>query len=208
MSAHRMASLTYAEELIPASAAIEAAALLATEQGARPVTASVGSSLRLLAAAVGARHVVEIGAGAGVSGLWLLEGMEPDGILTSIEPEHQHAARRAYAAAGVATQRTRVIGGDAGEVLPRLTDGAYDLVLVDADPVSCPVYVEQAIRLLRRGGVLLVHHALWSDRVADPAARDSDTTAMRDLGKTLRADERLRLALLPVGDGLLAAVVV
>lgn len=208
MSAHRMASLTYAEEFVPASDVIERATHRATELGARPLAPAAGSALRLVAAAVAARHVVEIGAGAGVSGLWLLEGMAPDGVLTSIEsePEHQQAARRAYADAGVPPQRTRVIGGDAGEVLPRLTDGAYDLVLVDADPADCPVYVEQGIRLLRSGGVLAVHRALGGDKVADPAARDRGTAALRELGKSLRDDDRLVPALLPVGAGLLVAV--
>lgn len=152
--------------------------------------------------------MVEVGTGAGVSGLWLLQGMADDGILTSIdvEPDHQRAAREAFSAAGVAPQRTRVIAGDAGAVLTRLTDGAYDLVLVDADKESYPVYAEQAIRLLRSGGVLAMDNMLWHDKVADPAARDQTTTVLRDLGKTLRADDRLLPALLPVGDGLFVGV--
>lgn len=206
MSAHRMASLTYAEEFVSAPEVIEQAAREGTGLGADPLLPSVGAALRLLAAACGARHVVEVAGSAGVSGLWLLAGMTPDGVLTSIQPEHQHAARRAYAAAGIPPQRTRVIGGNASEVLPRLTDDAYDLVLIDAEPISGQVYVEQALRLLRPGGVLAVHHALGSDRVADPAARDHGTVAMRELARAMRGDDRLVPALLPVGDGLLAAV--
>ena len=131
----------------------------------------------MLAAAVGARAVVEVGTGAGVSGLWLLEGMPADGILTTIdiEAEHQRAAKEAYAAAGVAHQRTRVITGRALDVLPRMTDGAYDIVLIDADKEGYPGYVEEATRLLRSGGVLVLDNMLWHDKVADPAARD-DTT--------------------------------
>jgi predicted O-methyltransferase YrrM len=172
------------------------------------VLPGVGSALRFLAAAVGAAHVVEVGTGAGVSGLWLLQGMAPDGVLTSIdtEPEHQRAAREAFTAAGIPGQRTRVIAGDAGQVLPRLTDGAYDMVFVDADKPSYPVYAEQAVRLLRPGGVLAMDNMLWHDRVADPARRDETTTVLRDLGKSLREDERLVPALLPVGDGLFVAV--
>lgn len=208
MSAQRAASWTYAEEFVPAPETVERAVGEGERLGAPPVSAGTGATLRLLAATVQARHVVEVGTGAGVSGLWLLQGMPEDGILTSIdiEPEHQRAARAAYAAAGIAPQRTRVIAGQAAEVLPRLTDGAYDLVLVDADKESYPVYVEQAIRLLRSGGVLAVDNMLWHDQVADPAARDDITTLLRDLGKTLRDDDRLLPALLPVGDGLFVAV--
>jgi predicted O-methyltransferase YrrM len=163
----------------------------------------------VLAAAAGARAVVEVGTGTGVSGLALLAGMPGDGVLTTIdvEAEHQRAAREAFAEAGIRPNRTRVITGRALDVLPRLTDGAYDLVLLDADKRDFDAYLEQALRLLRAGGVLAVDNALWHDKVADPTQRDETTTAIRELGKRVRDDERLVSALLPVGDGLLAAVV-
>jgi predicted O-methyltransferase YrrM len=162
----------------------------------------------VLAAALGARAVVEVGTGAGVSGLYLLAGMPEDGVLTTIdvEAEHQRAAREAYAEAGIRPNRTRAITGRALDVLPRLTDGAYDLVLLDADKRDFDAYLEQALRLLRPGGVLAVDNALWHDKVADPAQRDESTTAIRELGKRVRDDERLLPALLPSGDGLLVAV--
>lgn len=208
MSAPKAASLSYAEDFITPHPVIEQAQRRGEELGATPVGTGTGAALRLLAAAVQARHVVEVGTGAGSSGLWLLQGMPRDGILTSIdtEPEHQRAAKEAYAAAGIPAQRTRVIRGDAAAVLSRLTDGAYDMVLVDADKTSYPVYTTEAIRLLRTGGVLAVDNMLWHDSVADPAARDETTTVLRDLGKELREDERLVPALLPVGDGLFVAV--
>ena len=157
---------------------------------------------------MGTRSAVEIGTGTGVSGLWLLGGMRPDGVLTTIDADsdYQRAAREAFAAAGIASARTRLISGRAMDVLPRMADAAYDLVLVDADPSEAGDYVEQAIRMLRIGGVLAVTNSLWHDRVADPARRDEATVAMRELGKAVRADERLTTALLPTGDGLLAAV--
>jgi predicted O-methyltransferase YrrM len=91
-------------------------------------------------------------------------------------------------------------------VLPRLTDGHYDMVLVDADKQELPAYLEEVLRLLRPGGLCAVDNALWHDRVADPAQRDPDTVAIREFGKVVRADERLLPCLLPVGDGLLCAV--
>jgi predicted O-methyltransferase YrrM len=207
-NAQKLATWAYAEGFVEPSELSERAAAEGESLGAIPVHPAVGGVLRLLAAAVAARHVVEIGTGAGTSGLWLLQGMAPDGILTSIdiEPEHQRLARRAFAEAGIPPQRTRVISGDAAEVLPRLNDATYDMVLVDADKPNYPFYAEQAIRLLRSGGVLALDNMLWHDRVADPAVRDDVTTTLRDLGKTLREDDRLLPALLPVGDGLFAAV--
>jgi predicted O-methyltransferase YrrM len=156
---------------------------------------------------VNAKAVVEVGTGAGVSGLWLLGGMRPDGVLTTVdtEPEHQRAARQAFTEADVPSSRYRLINGAAGEVLPRLTDGAYDLVFIDADKTGYSDYVEQAVRLLRSGGVLAFDNALWHDRVADPGSRDAETVALRELGKAMRDDPRLIPALIPVGDGLLVA---
>jgi predicted O-methyltransferase YrrM len=208
MSAQKPASWAYSEEFIPETEVIEKARIRSEELGCVPVMPGAGSALRLLAAAVNAKSVVEVGTGAGVSGLWLLSGMPIDGVLTTIDhqPENQRAARQAYAAAGIAPQRTRVIAGRALDVLPRLTDAAYDMVLIDADKAEYPQYVEQALRLLRSGGVLVLDNMLWHDKVADPATRDEITTTLRDLGKELRDNESLLPALLPVGDGLLAAV--
>ncbi|MGH8894943.1 MAG: O-methyltransferase [Actinomycetes bacterium] len=179
-----------------------------TELGCVPVLPGAGAALSLVAAAIGARAVVEIGTGAGVGSVWLLRGMRRDGVLTTIdvEPEHHRAARETYADAGVASNRVRLISGRALDVLPRLTDGAYDLVFCDADKAEYPDYLDQALRLLRPGGVVAFDNALWHDRVADPTQRDEDTTAIRELGRTVRDDERLTSALLPAGDGLLVAV--
>ena len=86
-------------------------------------------------------------------------------------------ARAAYASAGYAHQRTRIINGQAAQVLSRMTDGAYDLVLIDADKASYPEYVEHAVRLLRPGGLLVMDNMLWDNQVADPAVRDATTGA-------------------------------
>jgi len=157
---------------------------------------------------LGARSVVEVGTGAGVSGLWLLGGMDPEGVLTSIdpEPEHQKAAKEAFAAAGIPHQRTRVIAGRALDVLPRMTDGAYDMAVIDADKSEYAAYVEEALRLLRVGGVLAIDNMLWHDKVADPAVRDAVTSGLRDLGKSLRDREDLIPLLLACSDGLFVGV--
>lgn len=152
--------------------------------------------------------MVEVGTGAGVSGLYLLAGMRLDGVLTSvdIESEHQRLAREAFNDASIAPNRTRLIPGSALEVLPRLTDGAYDLVFCDADKSEYVEYLEQAVRLLRPGGLVAFDNALWHNRVADTAQRDPQTVAVRELGRLVREHEDLIPSLLPVGDGLLVAL--
>ena len=134
--------------------------------------------------------------------------MRPDGVLTSvdIEAEHQRLAREAFIEAGIAHNRTRLIAGAALDVLPRLADGGYDLVFADGDKKEYADYLEQAVRLLHPGGIVAFDNALWHDRVADPAQRDPETVSIRELGKAVREDDRLVAAMLPVGDGLLAAV--
>jgi len=202
------ASRGYVESFLAEDPALVAARGRAAEFGCPSIGPAGGATLRFLAAALRARAVVEVGTGTGVSGLYLLHGMLPDGVLTTVdaEPEHSRAARQTFAEAGVPGYRTRLINGTALEVLPRLTDGAYDLVFCAAVRRNHADYLGEALRLLRPGGVVCFDNALWRDRVADPSARDPDTVAVRDLGRTVRDRDDLVPALLPVGDGLLAAV--
>jgi predicted O-methyltransferase YrrM len=175
-----------------------------------PIGASGGATLHFLASVLDAKAVAEVGTGTGVSGLWLLRGMAPDGVLTSVdlEAENQRHAREVFTEAGIVPQRFRLIAGSALEVMPRLTDAAYDLVFLDGDKAEYGEYLDQALRLVRPGGVIAFDNALWHDRVADTTQRDPETLAVRELLRRVAADERLRPVLLPVGDGLLAAQLV
>ncbi len=175
--------------------------------GCTPVSPGVGSALCFLTSAVTARAVVEVGTGTGLSGLWLLRGMRPDGVLTSIDvdPEHQRIARAAFVASGHGPSRLRLINGMGLEVLPRLTDGGYDLVLVDTSPADHPRYLDEALRLLRPGGVVALHGVLGGG-VLDSDAADPATLALREVTHQVREDERLTPTLLPLGEGLLAAI--
>lgn len=138
-----------------------------------------------------------------------MRGMPPDGVLTSVDVDHenQRLAKLAYREAGLGSFRTRMIVGRALEVLPRLTDGAYDMVFCDAVKTEYPEYFTAALRLLRPGGVMAFDNALLNRRVADPSYRGDPTTeAVREIHHRVREDERLVPLLLPVGDGLLCAV--
>jgi predicted O-methyltransferase YrrM len=201
-------SLVFAEAYAAEDLVVQTARSLAQELAITPVTQGAGAVLRLLAAASSAKSVVEIGTGTGVSGVWLLRGMRADGVLTTIdvESEHQRIARRIFGEAGFAPSRTRIIAGRALDVLPRLADGVYDLVFVDADATEFGACAEAALRLLRRGGVLIVNGALAGGRITDPAARDADTITIRETVKTIRDSEEWIPALIPTGAGLLAAV--
>ena len=201
------ASWTYAEEYVGEDDVLLAARFRADEVGVTPIGSGGGATLRLLASLVQARAVVEVGTGTGVSGLWLLRGMRPDGVLTTVdtEGEHQRLAKQAFTEAGLPAQRVRLIPGAALDVLPRLTDGHYDLVFCDGDKNEYAEYLAEALRLLKPGGVVAFDNALWHDRVADPAQRDPETVSIRELVRSVRDNDSLLPVLLPVGDGLLVA---
>lgn len=191
---------------LPDDETVTEARASASDLGCAALSPAVGVTLRFLATTLQARAVVEIGTGAGVSGLYLLRGMVEDGVLTTIdrEAEYQRAARRTFLSAGFTASRMRLIMGHALEVLPRLTAGGYDLIFVDAAKIEYPNYYAQAVQLLRPGGVI-VFHEIDAERIGDSTRRDPESLALRELSRTIREDDRLVPALLPVGGGLLAA---
>ena len=176
-----LAELTVVEDDVLRHARDRAAA-----GGMPPVSADAGAFLRLAAGWVGAQAAVEIGSGAGYSGVWIARGLADKGILTTIEadPGHQRLAKETYEEAGVPS-RIRAILGRALDVLPRLTDGGYDLAFLDAVKAEYPEYLEHALRLVRPGGVIIADNVLWSGRVTDPKATDPDTEGLRAYARAL-----------------------
>ncbi|GAA3928040.1 O-methyltransferase [Microbacterium soli] len=203
MSEHD-ANARFVRETIVEPTAIARARIHAVELGAAPISAAVGAQYAVLAATVGARSIIEIGTGAGVSGLWLLRGA-PQAVLTTIdnEPEHLAAARQAFADAKVPSAKTRLITGRAADVLPRMNEASYDIVLVDADEESVIEYVEHGLRLARTGGLVLVPRVLSGGRVADPVQRDAVTAAHRSLIQETQESPAVLAALSATGEGLL-----
>src|SRR6476660_6872648 len=199
--------VTHAEGSISEDAIVASARERAVDIGAGAVTPAVGALLCVLAKLTRAKAVVEVGTGAGVSGLWLLSGMREDGVLTTIdiETEHQRMAKQAFSEGGIGPSRTRLISGRAQEVLTRLADHSYDLVFIDADPADQADFVIEGIRLLRSGGVIVVHRAALGGRAGDPSANDAEVIAVREAARLIAEDERFTPVLVPLGDGILAA---
>ena len=191
----------------PEDEPLRAARARSEEADIPAISVDAGAMLRFFARLVRARHVCEVGSGGGYSGLWLLGGMDPRGSLTTIEldAEHQALAQRAYAEAKYA-DRVRSMLGAALSVLPKLADGNYDIVFLDAVKSEYLEYLEHAKRLLRPGGLLLADNVLWHDKVIDKKVADPDTDGIRAFNEAVRTDDTLRGSILPVGDGLLAAV--
>lgn len=206
MSEHDL-NWKYIDDAVVEPEAIARARQQSLELGIDPVSPAVGAQLALIAAASRAGSIIELGTGVGVSGLWMLQHTR-GAMLTSIdtETEYQQHARQHFADAGVQAARIRLITGRAGEVLPRMNESSYDLVFVDADAASVIEYVEHGLRLARPGGSVLVAHALWRGRVADPAKRDETATAFRTLIAELAASPAVATAISPAGDGLLQIV--
>ena len=198
------ANYRFADEATIEPDHITRARTYALEIGAGPVSPAVGAQCAVIAAASRALNIVEIGTGAGVSGLWLLHG-SPRATHTTIdsEPEHLGAARKAFSDARIPPARVRLITGRAAEVLPRMNEASYDIVLVDADPDNVIDYVEHGLRLVRAGGTVLIPRVLGGGAVADPVRRDTVTASYRTLIHETQASPAVIGALSIVGEGLL-----
>ncbi len=207
MSTDKRSAWSYAEGFHSEDELMLTARERARELGIESVAPSVAAALTVTATAIAPLHVVEVGTGAGVSSLALLRGMGPQGSLTTIDPdvEHLRTARETFVAAGISLSRIRSIAGRGQDVLPRLTTGAYDLVFIDADRESAEEYVDMSTRILKSGGLLILHHALDSGRVPQPAVRSLSTVSLRNAARILQERDDFTTFLSPVSDGLLLA---
>lgn len=201
---HNELNWMFANEFVRESEAGSKARALSLEHGVDPVALAVGAQMAVIAAATQALNIVEIGTGLGVSGLWLLSGA-PEATLTSIDEEFEYheLARPLFIEAGYLASRVRLITGRAVDVLPRLNENSYDIVVVDGNPTQLLENVEHALRLVRVGGTVLLPHALWRGEVADPAKRTAVAGAFRAVLNEVNSSDAVVVALSPAGDGLL-----
>ncbi|MEY3094425.1 MAG: methyltransferase domain-containing protein [Actinobacteria bacterium] len=197
----------FANSYIPETEIMQRARQRGSEIGTYDTTPAVGSLLRYLAHLIGATSVVEVGTGAGVSGLWILPSLSTKGLLTSIDDEVENAklAKQAFEEAGFSPSRFRLITGNSREIVGKLADSLYDIFILrhSEDLLES---VENAHRSLRPGGILIIDQALLGGKVADPTQRDPESISRREVIKVIKesSDEWLPM-LLPVGDGVLAA---
>lgn len=199
---------SYAETFIAEDAIKSAARARGVEIGTRDLTPGAGAFLSFLARVLKAQSVVEIGTGSGVGALWVLDGMLPSGTITSIDDEMEHSsiARQSLNEAEVIPQRFRLITNPVMEVVAKLTDRAYDMVIFRHEPEDLPYALSEAARILRSGGVLVIDNFFGGSKVSDPAQRDPKTVALREAGKALKLDTQTwSTTLIPIGDGLLLA---
>lgn len=196
------------EDHVAPSEALQQARDEATVADLTPISNGAAALLKVLTTATSATNVIEVGTVMGASALAFLEGMGTEGILTSIdaEAENQIAARRFLTAAGYRTSRFRLIAGRPLDVLPKMRDGAYDIVFINGDKLEYVEYVASALRLLRHGGLLILNDVLWHNKTADEADESDEAIIMREALEAVTAAESYTEALVPVGNGLLVAV--
>ncbi|NUK11403.1 O-methyltransferase [Streptomyces lunaelactis] len=208
ITANRQTSWAFADAFVAEDDTLRWARDRARESGLPSVSPGTGAALRLLAATADAKAVAEVGTGTGVSGIYLLQGMRPDGVLTTVDPEpdRQQFAKEAFRAAGFTGNRARFIPGRALDVLPRLADGGYDLVFCDGDRMESLDYLAESLRLLRPGGLVCFEGVFADGRTVDSAAQPAEVLRLRELLRAVRESQELLPSLLPVGDGLLCAV--
>jgi predicted O-methyltransferase YrrM len=183
----------------------------ALPQGGMQISPEQGQLMALLVRIHGARRCLEIGTFTGYSALAVALALPADGKLLcgDVSAEYTAVARRYWAEAGV-DRKIELRLGPALETLDGLLAqnraGTYDFAFIDADKTNYDGYYERALRLLRPGGIVALDNVLWGGAVADPARTDPDTTALRALNEKIHTDERVEMAMLPIGDGLTLAV--
>ena len=169
-----------------------------------------GQFLRLLLRLMNAERALEVGTFTGYSALCLARGVGARGRVVCLDrsEEWTAVAREHWARAGV-VERIELRLGDARESLDRLrAEGQaarFDFAFLDADKRNYAAYYERLLELVRPGGLIAVDNTLWSGRVADPAAQDPETAAIRAFNAALAADDRALVSLVPIGDGLTLA---
>ncbi len=170
------------------------------------VGAAEGSFLHILAKAIGARRILELGTAIGYSGTWFGRALPPEGQLITVEvnPETAKTAEENLAKTGV-KDRVTVLVGPAQDVLPDI-EGPFDLIFVDINKDGYPQVLDPCIRKLRVGGLLVTDNVLWGGDVANPKDRSKDTAAIRTYNERLAKDPRMLASILPLRDGVSVAV--
>ena len=175
------------------------------------IDAEVGALLRILATAVQATHILEIGTAIGYSGIWLAGALPPGGLLITMEaePDRARQARDNFARAGLA-DRANVMVGDSSLLLAKVS-GPFDLIFQDGDKHEYSPQLDRLVDLLRPGGLLVTDNVLWSGEVVPgfvnaPHKDAEETRAISDYNRRLSAHPGLLTAIVPMRDGVSISV--
>lgn len=177
-----------------------AAALEASDAAGLPqiaVSAQQGKFLSLLARAINARRILELGTLGGFSTIWLARGVGPDGRVVTLEYEPKHAeVARANLARAEVGNRVQVIVGPALETLPTVTGAPFDLVFIDADKENYVAYLEWAVKLARPGSVIVLDNVIREGKILEPESDDPRVRAVRQTLEVIGRHPRLETAVI------------
>jgi predicted O-methyltransferase YrrM len=179
--------------------------------GGMQISPEQGQFMALLVEMLGARQAIEIGTFTGYSSISVARALPADGklICCDVSEEYTNVARKYWRRAGVADKITLALG-PALATLDRLIEigeiGRFDFAFIDADKENYRHYYERCLTLLRPGGLIVIDNVLWGGAVADKRKRDASTVAIRAFNKRLKADQRVSVSLLPIGDGITLAL--
>lgn len=175
------------------------------------VDAEVGALLRVLATAIGARRILEIGTAIGYSGVWLAGALPADGLLFTMEKDVERAktARENFERAGLSS-KVNVIVGDAGLIINKVS-GPFDLIFQDGHKPLYVTLLDKLVALLRPGGLLITDNVLWDGEVVPgftdaPGKNAEDTKAIADYNQKLNAHPSLITSTVPLRDGVAISV--
>jgi predicted O-methyltransferase YrrM len=176
------------------------------EVGALDPSVAAAGLISFIAGLISAKSIAEVGTGSGVGGLAIFRGASEDSNLTSIDSDRENSeiAREIFQEAGISPQRYRLITGNIIEIVGKLADRNYDMVVIRS-PKDMVDTVQESYRMLRPNGVLIIDGALDSGRVVDPTQRDFETIARRDSVKAVKDDSRWRSSVISIGGGVLLA---
>jgi predicted O-methyltransferase YrrM len=176
------------------------------EVGVIDPSTAVGNFLKFATELIAAKSVVEIGTNSGVGSLWILQALANDGVLTTIDAEREHSkiAKMVFEEAGIPSTKYRIITGNLIDVVGKLADNSYELVIT-RDAMDLFEIIQESFRLLKPGGLLIIDQVLSNGKVADSTQRDPESIARRDAIKVVKEDSRWSSSVIPIGAGILLA---
>ena len=166
----------------------------------------VGALLQVLASAISARRVIELGSGFGYSAYWFAQAVGPEGLVVLTETSSERAAEaRSFLERGGLGDRVRIVVGDGLEVIDRI-GGEFDIVFNDIDKHRYPLVLEKAAAALRPGGLLISDNMLWFGTVLDDDAKEASTRGVQQLTRMLYDSADFKTVMIPVRDGVTVSI--